>query len=66
MIRDKLPPDINFVPPLDTLVDCIATLELQAESHGKLLENVLRKLVDYRARVDKIQEDFDLLKGYLP
>lgn len=66
MIRDRLPKDLNYVPPTDIIIDCISVLELEAESHRKMLADVLKKLVDIRARVDKVQKDFDLLKGYLP
>ena len=66
MIKDKLPKDLNFVPPTNIIIDSIANLEEDMAVQKKLMGDLLKKLVKLRASVDKVQKDFDLLKGYLP
>ena len=66
MIKDRLPKDLNYVPPTDIIIDSIANLEEDMAVQKKLMGDLLKKLVKLRASVDKVQKDFDLLKGYLP
>jgi len=66
MIKNKLPKDLNYVPPTNIIIDSIANLEEDMAVQKKLMGNLLKKLVKLRASVDKVQKDFDLLKGYLP
>ena len=66
MIRDRLPKDLNYVPPTDTIIDCIAQLEDDLETYRKMVGDAIKGIVKLRAEVGKIQKDFDLLKGYLP
>ena len=64
MIKDKLPKDLNYVPPTDIIIDSIANLEEDMAIQKKLMGDLLKKLVKLRATVDKVQEDFDLIKKY--
>lgn len=66
MIKNKLPKDLNYVPPTNIIIDSIANLEEDMAVQKKLMGDLLKKLVKLRASVDKVQKDFDLLKGYLP
>ena len=66
MIKDRLPKDLNYVPPTNIIIDSIANLEEDMAVQKKLMGDLLKKLVKLRASVDKVQKDFDLLKGYLP
>ena len=64
MIRDRLPKDLNFVPPTNIIIDSIANLEEDMAVQKKLMGDLLKKLVKLRASVDKVQDDFDLIKKY--
>ena len=66
MIKNKLPKDLNYVPPTNIIIDSIQAIEEDLGVHKKLMGELLKKLVKLRASVDKVQKDFDLLKGYLP
>ena len=65
MIRDKLPQDLNFVSPTDIIIDSIEELERQMSVANKMLAETLKKLASYRAKVDKLQEDINLVTKYV-
>ena len=64
MIKERLPRDLNYVPPTDEIIDSIQALEEDLATHKKLLGTAVKQMVDLRARVDKVQDDFDLIKKY--
>ena len=64
MIKDRLPKDLNYVPPTNIIIDSIANLEEDMAVQKKLMGDLLKKLVKLRASVDKVQDDFDLIKKY--
>jgi hypothetical protein len=55
MIKDKLTGSV-FVPPMDTETDAL--------KNKRHIRDVLKGIVKLIAKVDKIQEDFDLIKKY--
>jgi len=65
MIRDKLPDDIVFVPPMDTIIESIEALEKMISTNTAMLADVLRTTAGYVAKVDKLQEDVDLITKYV-
>ena len=66
MIRDKLPSGMVYVPPMDAIIDAIEDLQSDMVAYKKYLAETVKSLAGFRARQQKLQDDFDLLKGYLP
>ena len=64
MIKDKLPSDLIYVPPMDVIIESIEALEKMISSNTAMLSDLLRQTAGYVAKVDKIQKDFNLIKKY--
>ena len=65
MIRDRLPKDLNYVPPTDTIIEAIEELQDDMIAYKKYLAETVKSLAALRARINKLQDDFDLIKKYV-
>lgn len=62
MIKDRLPKDMNYVPPMDTIIDTIEDLQSDMIAYKKYLAETVKSLAALRARIDKLQDKFDSAK----
>jgi len=65
MIKDRLPKDLNYVPPTDTIIDEIEELQEDMIAYKKYLAETVKSLAGFRQRQQKLQDDFDLIKKYV-
>jgi len=65
MIKDKLPSDMVYVTPTDVIIDEIEELQNDMIAYKKYLAETVKSLAGFRARQQKLQDDFDLIKKYV-
>ena len=64
MIQNRLPKDMNFVPPMDVIVDSIERLEEDVELYKAFAVRLDKSLAKILAKLNDLQKDFDLIKKY--
>ena len=65
MIKDKLPKNLNFVPPTDVIIEAIQDLERNIREQNTLIMEMDKVIATLRGKVERIQKDFDLIKKYV-
>ena len=65
VLKDKLPQDLNFVPPTNMIIEAIEDLEKSIREQNTLIMEMDKAIATLRGRVDKVQKDFKLIKKYI-
>ena len=64
MIQNRLPKDMNFVPPMDVIVDSIERLEEEVETYKTFVIKLDKSLATFMGKIDDFQKDLNLIKKY--
>jgi uncharacterized coiled-coil protein SlyX len=64
MIKDKLPQDLNFVPPTDVIIEAIEDLEGSIRKQNTWLMEMDKDIAKLKGQVEKLQKELKLIKKY--